>query len=819
MLLTDCASGIARLRSCCLYTACCLLLTACEDQVSCLRYGDSASFQVVLDVRDEAGQPIAGLVAELTSGSSGSVTPGGSGQLQIGGLSGPALVIVSAPGYLAEPVPLGRDDADHTVPLRLFARLGGRRLVVHSVGDVMFGRRFETPNEGQPLIPPDGAAAGAAKVVAAVQRLMAIADVRTINLETVLSERTQGAYPGKPFILRSRPDTVAGLAALAVNGVGLANNHSRDFLDVGIADTQAALTQAGLPFVGAARADGDPVQPLRITVYGTQVAMLAFTTLDGSLSNDLYPPADAPPPPPPTAELAFAYELRSWGYTSARFTVPRAPRRIATAWQLYKAAEPTLPADEQRLVWASLSGVYPELQDWVARRGHGGAVQWRRDRSPQLVQAAAQSADLVLVQLHGGYEFQEAPSDSIVAAAHAAIDAGADLVVCHHPHVLQGLEWYRGKLIAYSLGNFVFDQDFLATFSSVVLRTVWEGKRLLEARLVPIELLSYQPTPVTDAAAAQVLTRLWERSQLRAVSSYDATTGARAYAQEPDPQAQPAQLQLQHHTARVLAGAAAPRPVTLALPAGQTVALPFAGLWDPRLGLSAEPTAAVYVGRDLFGWGRFEEETISPTARGRAHWYLGGDCDKGVILGDAARGRGFLRLQRDFLNQQRVIARPIARVPLVRHRLYASPVGGPPLDPDASYSLRMRAQQTGSAAASLRIDYYQTDSQVPGESEDAAIVGRREVPLTLSGRGSWEQIEVPLDAKDLGAAADQADMVLFYLQLDPPEQGAATLDVDELMLIEWRPAARMHDRMGHYDLVRSDEAKARVLQLLGVPAD
>ena len=84
------------------------------------------------------------------------------------------------------------------------------------------------------------------------------------------------------------------------------------------------------------------------------------------------------------------------------------------------------------------------------------------------------------------------PASSPVRAAHAAIDAGADLVVGHHPHVLQGFEWYKGRLIAYSLGNFVFDQDFLSTFPSVILRTIFEGNRMIDARIIPLTIDRYR---------------------------------------------------------------------------------------------------------------------------------------------------------------------------------------------------------------------------------------------------------------------------------------------------------------------------------------
>lgn len=80
--------------------------------------------------------------------------------------------------------------------------------------------------------------------------------------------------------------------------------------------------------------------------------------------------------------------------------------------------------------------------------------------SEDVAKAAAQ-ADIVVVSLHTGLEYREAPSQLQRELARAAIDAGADLVLGHHPHVLQGIEEYRGGLIVYSLGNFVFDFDDL----------------------------------------------------------------------------------------------------------------------------------------------------------------------------------------------------------------------------------------------------------------------------------------------------------------------------------------------------------------------
>jgi poly-gamma-glutamate capsule biosynthesis protein CapA/YwtB (metallophosphatase superfamily) len=74
-----------------------------------------------------------------------------------------------------------------------------------------------------------------------------------------------------------------------------------------------------------------------------------------------------------------------------------------------------------------------------------------------VIAAARADHDLVIVVLHWGIEYEPAPADWQVSAARAFIDAGADAVVGHHPHVLQGIERYGDGIIAYSLGNLVFD--------------------------------------------------------------------------------------------------------------------------------------------------------------------------------------------------------------------------------------------------------------------------------------------------------------------------------------------------------------------------
>jgi poly-gamma-glutamate synthesis protein (capsule biosynthesis protein) len=74
--------------------------------------------------------------------------------------------------------------------------------------------------------------------------------------------------------------------------------------------------------------------------------------------------------------------------------------------------------------------------------------------------AKTDSCTNIIISIHWGNEYEIHPQDSQRVIAHALIDAGANLVIGHHPHVIQDVESYKNGLIAYSLGNFVFDQNF-----------------------------------------------------------------------------------------------------------------------------------------------------------------------------------------------------------------------------------------------------------------------------------------------------------------------------------------------------------------------
>lgn len=770
---------------------------------------DALSIAVV--VTDEGGAAVAN--ATITVGSK-EISTSATGEAKID-LDGPAVLVVTAKGMLAEPVPVGWTDAAAKVKVRLLSDAGGARIVIHSGGDVMLGRRYEAPTEGDPLIRKATAAEDAARVLSALKPAFAAADVRTVNLETVLGDQApEERYPGKRFILLSRPETLSAIKGIGVDVASLANNHSRDYMDAGIAGTKQALAAAGLPVVGATDSDDDADAPAVVEVRGSKVGVIAYTTVNGSVVNDAYPLESVPMPKDVTAKEAWLYDERLWSYSMGATMVAPEPRRVGTAWQIFQTAELSLNDAQIPPFWASLATTYPEVQDWVARRGHGGAALWNDKQSAAKIHDLATNADLVVVQIHAGFQFQEASSDTVHNVAHKAIDAGANLVVCHHPHVLQGFEFYKGGLIAYSLGNFVFDQDFLATFGSMFLRTVWEDGALVEARVVPVELDAYRPLPLTGRGAASTALRLWERSVMPIQSRRDEDGAVRPHEATPLADAELAHFALEGSTARITRDAPDPAPITLDVPAGKTTKIDFEGLVDARVGLEKGAAPGVLVGRDLFGWGRFEDETADEREDGDTHWSLDA-CQQRVVFGDAADGRGFLRMRRN--KRWSVLTRAVARVPLPSHRAYEE-LSNAPLDPAPSYSIQAMGRITGDSKVFARLDVYHFDDTDPTEDPDSTLVRSVELPIPLEADAGWQPIDLAIPASTF-EGSPAPNMVLLYLSVEPPRTtGETTLDVDDFAFVEWRDASGMPAYRELLDRVRNTTGSSVSLTFTGLPA-
>ena len=171
-------------------------------------------------------------------------------------------------------------------------------------------------------------------------------------------------------------------------------------------------------------------------------------------------------------------------------------------------------------VKVGLVGIY-ELKDHMER------AQQVKDNIAKVKEEGAQ---LIIVIFHWGNEKEEVPDSNQMALGRLAIDEGADLVCGHHPHVLQGIETYKGKNIVYSLGNFcfggnsapsdmdsmIFQQTFTITEDGVQADNV--------TNIIPCSISSeygynnYQPTPAEGEEAQRIKNKIEERSAMIPVS-------------------------------------------------------------------------------------------------------------------------------------------------------------------------------------------------------------------------------------------------------------------------------------------------------------
>lgn len=154
-----------------------------------------------------------------------------------------------------------------------------------------------------------------------------------------------------------------------------------------------------------------------------------------------------------------------------------------------------------------------------------GVAPLERARLGARVRAAAAQADLVVTMLHADLEFSDVPGRWRQRMSRWLVDQGAHLVIQHHPHVLQGIEEYHGGLIAYSLGNFIFQlegnqyqEHHAGVFDSMVLVVdvdMADDGPLLEHRIIPVRIGNdHFPHQVPEVSRGKVSARLQVLSSL-----------------------------------------------------------------------------------------------------------------------------------------------------------------------------------------------------------------------------------------------------------------------------------------------------------------
>lgn len=327
------------------------------------------------------------------------------------------------------------------------------------VGDIMLARRYEyaggiIPTQGvNAIFMPTRAIYGEA------------ADINVANLEVVLSD--QGVqHPTKSVAYRGSPANINGLVFAGIDNVSLANNHTLDWGLSALQQMQGLLDLSGIGYSGAGANSYEAYLPSFVNKRGLNIAFLRSCDRTGQ----------------------------------------------------YNDAQPYLQAGYNKPGFAYMTPYYIAEQ----------------------IAAVEDVADLIIAELHGGSEYSLTPGEDYdkgpnpflgdnededynyrsdvphqwdIAIRHSTIDSGADMVIVHHPHIIQGLEIYNNKLIAHSLGNFVFDLDYTETMPSMILYADADFDGFSNYRVKPIFIDRYIPRPAIGQLGIRILDYLASRSR------------------------------------------------------------------------------------------------------------------------------------------------------------------------------------------------------------------------------------------------------------------------------------------------------------------
>ncbi|HCT81006.1 MAG TPA: hypothetical protein DGG94_12080 [Micromonosporaceae bacterium] len=160
-----------------------------------------------------------------------------------------------------------------------------------------------------------------------------------------------------------------------------------------------------------------------------------------------------------------------------------------------------------RIAVVALSHVNELWQRWEATDTRPGLAMLRNPmRALAAVKAARAQADVVVVMLHWGPEYQECPNAELKRLAGELIEAGADLLVGGHQHLLLGAGWLGRAYVAYGMGNFLWWRNDAMSNDTGVLWVTIRDKKLASAGLIPayIDRETGQPYPVNGEVAARI---------------------------------------------------------------------------------------------------------------------------------------------------------------------------------------------------------------------------------------------------------------------------------------------------------------------------
>lgn len=296
-----------------------------------------------------------------------------------------------------------------------------------------------------------------------VAEVLRSGDITFANCDQAYSDK---GYPNPKQASYSDPRNIPALLYAGLDVVSLANNHTQDWGPEALLDTVARLKEAGLPCVGVGRNLTEARQPVILERKGTKVGFLAY----GCVGPDGYEAEDDKP-----------------GYAPVR------------SWTIYERVDPQ-PATPPRIV----------------------SLPYKEDLAAMVedIQKLKAQVDVAVISFHWGQHLLPRVIPMYCFdIGHAAMDAGADLILGTHTHILKGIEVYKGKVIFYSTANFALElgshmrdhkhvnelDEYYGTFDHTERKNSLIAKAIIEDG--EIKRVSYIPCYINEQSEPEVVTR------------------------------------------------------------------------------------------------------------------------------------------------------------------------------------------------------------------------------------------------------------------------------------------------------------------------
>lgn len=550
----------------------------------------------------------------------------------------------------------------------------GQTISLHFTGDVMLGRRFYDPNEdgntNDGLLQPNSGVDEYKALLRHVQPLLENADLTISNLESALTD--------KPHLDSRilRPPQF---------------HPTKEYAFASAPVTAKALRQAGIDVVDLG--NNHLYDVLEQGIKDTQNAL---------------------------TQAGFQSGV---GYFGAGLSEQQ-------AW-----APAVATVQGQAIAFlgcTTISGAEHPL-NYVAldAQNKGGAANCDEAQIRNSVKSAQAKYKIVVFMIHGGNEYQRTPSENVRRLTIVAREAGATLVINHHPHVVGGFNWNDSSLVSWTLGNFLFDQTVWPTFESYLLAVHLRNGKVVQAYAEPLMIDGYLPKGVTGDLADFV--------------------ARGAAGRDPGPfLVEDGSMVVDVNNRRVH------QDVQMPIKAGSGKSQIFRAAQGWAIA-NFSGTGSLRLGRDLLWVGDFEDEIADDQHKGGVLWeFTGVDKLKGADY--AYEGKVGARLQRKGFNESEVVLSPL-------HRIL--------VDSGSELSIVGMVRSRKEVHFSLQVSWY---SYTKGKSQAQQIQ-----PLVVKQDQTWTpfrlDVKVPPNTVALG----------LFLRLQPPKQGEDTVDFDNIRIIKWEP--------------------------------